>query len=86
MGRKQSSPLIDSIDVHELPTVPCMVKPTFLEGDEFHQLMIDELKARQDTESKWALQMIAKLQQLWFEDNDKLAKIERIVTAHGTQA
>jgi hypothetical protein len=72
--------LVDSLNEYQLPTVPCMVKPTFTESHEFHRVMIDELKERQDIESQWALQMIARLQQLWFEAGDKLSEIERIVS------
>lgn len=71
----------DGLHVHELPIVPCMVHPSYTDGFEFTETMLDKLRARTriDASARWAIETITELQRLWFESADKLQEIEAII-------
>lgn len=71
----------DRINEYELPIVPCMLHQAETEDVFFVKNYLDDLSARQDKDRsiRWALEVIADLQQMWEEVTDKQHAIERII-------
>lgn len=70
----------ERINEYDLPFVPIMVHLQEIEDWMFHKAMIEELEERGDQPSQWALQMVEKLQSMWFESVGKLQEIEQIIS------